>query len=422
MESPEKGGLLITDFTENSVLQNAGAQKNDILWKYNGTIVESVEQLGELKKRVDTELVEVEVLHHAEHHVLQIPAGKIGVYLMLIPWEGVIDTDAVMIKGIGKLDWSSGMDNTFLGALEQIEKLKGQGLGYEDLMLLSGYSFRTNFFEGWCPSSPDATCGFNAGEEILKKLGYNYETIHLKGDEECTEDSLVNYMNKTEMISVIKASIDNGWPVLAIDLIQVPEWGVITGYQKDGKELLCRTYFDQADGYEIAQNIPFAIVIIHGKKEVDLDPLYPEALKLAKVLYETENYNNYTNGIHAIDTWITHLNDEKVLMNASPEKFAEMSLANSYIYYSLAGARALTADYLKKNKEKFDVDQDLLAELSEIYEQEAELLQKGFSNLAALGGSATPETWTIEMRRKELLTLDEFRNLELRAKQLFSAF
>ena len=421
MKFPEKGGALISNFTENSVLEKAGARKNDVLWKYNGIIVESSEHLGVLKSEVKSDMVEVEIYRKGELKVMQIPAGKIGVYLMPIPRKSSIDNDAVMIEGIGKLDWSMGMDNTFFGSLMRIEEQKGQGLGYEDLMVLSGYGFRTSFFDGWCLSSPDAACGFNSGAEILSKLGYDYEFIYLDVADNCEKDSLAKYLNEAEMMTEIKSSIDEGLPLIAIDLIQMPEWGVITGYQKDGRELLCRTYFDQSEGYEIAQKMPFAIVRIHSKKEVDIAPLYPAALKLAKTLYETERYDNYTNGIFAIDTWLEHLKNPEILKAATAEEFAEMSLANTWTYYCLVGSRAITSSYLADNKGKFETDEALLSELSVIYQKEADILKEGFEYLAPLQGSATPETWTAEMRSHEILTLEEFRNLELHAQQLLSA-
>ena len=421
MKFPEKGGVLISNFTEISVLEKAGAKKNDVLWKYDGVLVESVEQLGVLKSEVKSEMVEVEIYRQGELLVMQIPAGKIGVYLMPIPREDKIDKDAVMIEGIGKLDWSMGMDNSFFGSLMRIEERKGQGLGYEDLMVLSGYGFRTNFFDGWCPSSPDATCGFNAGAEILTGLGYDFEFIHLDAEDNCEKDSLVKYMNKAEMINEIKTSIDEGWPLIAIDLIKVPEWGMITGYQKNGRELLCRTYYDQTEEYDIAWKMPFAIVRIHGKKKVEIAPLYPASLKLAKMLYETERYDNYTNGIFAIDTWLEHLKNTETLKTATAEKFAEMSLANTWTHYCLVRSRAITANYLESNKAKFQTNEDILGELSVIYQKETDILKKGLEYLAPLQDSGTPETWTTEMRAHEILILEEFRNLELRAQQLLIA-
>jgi hypothetical protein len=330
-----------------------------------------------------------------------------------------IKKNAVMIKGIGKLQWGLGMDNSFLGALAQIEEVKGQGLSYEELLVLSGYGFRTNFFDGWCPSSPDATCGFNAGAEILTKLGYEYKFIYLKQGDDCEPDSLLKYVEKEELISEIIASIDEGMPLIAIDLVQVPEWGIITGYQKEGKELLCRTYFDQNKGYEIAQKVPWVIVRITNIKEVDTASLHQESLKLAETLYNTERYGEYTNGMFATETWLNHLKDEVKLKQADATAFAEMSFTNTWIYYCLADTRAIAARYLESNASKFGADAEIMAELIRIYQKEAEILQAGMANLTPMNNNATPETWTAEMRSGQIMILEEFRNLERKAQQIF---
>lgn len=45
---------------------------------------------------------------------------------------------------------------------------------------LSGYGFRLKFFEGWCPSSPDATCGKDVGSVLLENLGFEFEMYALE--------------------------------------------------------------------------------------------------------------------------------------------------------------------------------------------------------------------------------------------------
>lgn len=146
---PEEGGLIITDFTEKSNLEQAGAKRKDILWKYNGEIVYNIQQLGELKEQITSGSVEVEVLHNGKNLSLMIPAGQLGVYLLPIPREHTFDNDVKMIKGVGKLQWGNDMDITFLGALSRLDEAKGQGLSYDDLLVLSGYGFRNNFYDGW---------------------------------------------------------------------------------------------------------------------------------------------------------------------------------------------------------------------------------------------------------------------------------
>ena len=421
MELPEEGGLIIHDFTENSPLERAGAKRKDILWKYDGKIVSSVEHLGKLKEEVKSDMVQVEIIHYDEHKVVSIPSGKIGVYLLPIVKESTIDKDAQIIEGIGKLQWGNDQDISFFGALAEIEKLRGQNLTYNDLLVLSGYGYRTNFYDGWCPSSPDATCGFNCGEEIMKKLGYEIEFLYLEDMMEQDKEFTLETHSWKEIKQQITASIDSGFPVLAIDLIQVPEWGLITGYQKNGDELFCRTYFDRTEGYDLVQKKPWVLIRIHGKKEVDIAPLYNQSLKLAAKLYNTPQFENYTNGINATETWISHLKNEDHIISQDAQQFQGISHANSWIYYALSDSRKKTATYLANNKSMFTVDENILSQISELYTQEAEILEKGLPYTASIMKTNTPETWTTEMRARQVLTLQEYHNLELKVKQLLNS-
>ena len=115
-----------------------------------------------------------------------------------------------------------------------------------------------------------------------KDILWEYDGTIIQSVQHLSElKELVKYVDKEGLYNKIKSSIDEGMPLIAIDLTQTHECGIITGYQKDGKELICRTYFDQNKDYEIAPKVPWAIVRIINKKKVDVAPLYLESLKLA---------------------------------------------------------------------------------------------------------------------------------------------
>lgn len=219
----------------------------------------------------------------------------------------------------------------------------------------------------------------------------------------------------------IKTSIDNGWPLLAIDMIQIPEWGIITGYQKNGTELLCRTYYDQSQGYEIAQKNPWVVVRIYGKEEVDLDNVYQQTLPLALELYETKRFSEYSNGLDAIKTWISHLENEDFIKTQNDNKFAEICHANTWIYHTLTDTKLKTAHYLKKHQDDFGVDENLIGQFCDIYQQEAEILEAGLSDIAGFGVGSNREKWTETMRQQQVLTMRQYQNLETQAYQLLLA-
>ena len=257
-------GLKITGFVEVSALQTAGAQLGDIITYYDGTRIESLEQLLSLRDSLQKEVAAVILRRGADEVKVNIPKGMLGAYLQEIAVDHPVDDDAVIIEGIGRLGWGLGMENSFLGCVMLLEDKFGQKLSYQDILGLSGYGFRTHFYRGsFCGSSVDATCGRDIGSEILKRLGYEFEVYSLP--DSCKACKEKEGETRKHLLRQIKASIDAGWPVIAIDLIDVAEWGLVTGYQQGGEQLFCRTYFDMTEGYELAHKFPWTIYAITGK-------------------------------------------------------------------------------------------------------------------------------------------------------------
>jgi len=410
-------GLEIVNFTEDSNLKKAGAQIGDIIIKYNGEKVDCIKVLNALKESVETPEVEVVLKRNDNEIKFTIPKGQIGVYLREVVPEHKVDEDAVIIEGIGKLGWGLGMENSFLGAVTRLDEKSGNDISYANISGLSGYAFRLQFFDGWCPSSPDATCGKDVGSEILEKLGYKFEVYHM-ATEFTDEDMVKSAISEDEIRKIIMKSIDSGWPVIAVDLIEIPEWGIITGYQKDGKELFCRTYFDKTKGYELAQKMPWVIFVIKNKEDADIEALYKQSLRVAKEVYNTDKYENYFSGITAIKQWIKALENEKYFEEIDNEKLDEVILANWWIYYSLLDARNIATNYLSDNIEKFNVNEDLINEIIEKYKTEVEILQNGFKNVPSQEMLQSGMKWDNQLRNKQIDTLNEFLDIEIEVNDI----
>ncbi len=408
--------LRITGFNEATAIEIGGAKIGDIFLTYDGKPVHTLEQLAEFKKEVQTDDVKITLLRGNAVIPIRIPKGQIGVYLRELMPDHKVDDNAVLIDGIGSLGWGIGMENSFLGALTLVEEKFGQKTSYRDLVGLSGYGFRLHFFDGFCPSSPDATCGKDVGAEVFRKLGYDFDVYHLQKDEFKEKD--IEMRPEDELRKVILESIDNGYPVLALDLIEVPEWGLITGYQKDGKELFCRTYFDKTDSYEIARKFPWIFFVIKGYEKTDISPLFAGSFEIANELYNREKYDEYFSGIKAVEEWIVDLQDEKAYSNADKKVFEEMKLANWWIYYSLMEARAITEEYLRENIEKFKKDKELTTKLAEIYKDEAELLYDHFKEIPSPHVPDPDLSWDQENREKQVKILRELLELEKEANKI----
>lgn len=415
----EPVNVVITGFTDGSNMQKTEAAAGDVIVAYNGETVTSIEQLGALKKSVDTPEVKILLERGDEKIAVTIPKGWIGVYLREELPAREIDGDAVVIEGIGKLGWGAGMDNSFFGALVRIDEEFGEGVCYNDMMGLSGYAFRSNFFDGWCPSSPDATCGRDVGSELMARLGYSFEA-YLSSNMDLPDFLKEDARTDEELLELIKGSIDSGWPVIAIDLIEVPEWGIITGYQNQGKDLFCRTYFDKTQGYEIAKKMPWVIFVITGKEDVDLEPEYRKSLETAKELYEIPKYENYFSGNKAIEEWIAALRNDSHLAALDAPKLEEAMHANWWIHASLYSARAAAGLYLAGNLEKFDVDTGLVEQLIEVYEKEEGLLKAGMEGVPSKLMGATAASWTEESRAAQAENLENFFDLEKKACEILA--
>ncbi len=80
-----------------------------------------------------------------------------------------------VIEGVGRLQWGKGQENTFMGALAAVMQSIGEDVSYDYLMGVSGAAFRLQIHQpDWCPSAPDAGCGFNCAGAATEALGYKF--------------------------------------------------------------------------------------------------------------------------------------------------------------------------------------------------------------------------------------------------------
>jgi hypothetical protein len=405
--------LKISSFSEDSSLLAAGAAVGDYLIRYNGKMVQSRDHLNLLINDTTESMVEVVILRAGKKIKFQITEGKMGVMLKEYELDHKFASDAKIIRGIDKLEWGTGMDNSFMASVYLLEKFMGNTTSYNDIICLSGYGFRLHFFEGFCPSSPDATVGYDCGSSILTDLGYEFKYYFLENELSSQLD--MQPIPEAEMRKRITESIDRNFPVIAIELIELAEWGMITGYQNGGAEFLCRTYFDKTEGYEIGQKFPWLVVIIENKEDIDVDPLYPQSLTLAKELYETPSYGPYFSGINGLKKWIANLQDQS-LFTGDVYEMSEKSHANWWIYVSLELARANASDFLINNIDKFGRDHTLIKELAEIYDLEVELLIENYLWLPDQFSQENSD-WTEEMRFQQSKVIENLLKLEEKALQ-----
>ncbi len=401
-EKKEEPKLIVQSLVPDSPAAKAGIMEKDIFIKYDGKPVNTVMKLNEYKAQVKGDSVVIVVMRDKKEIKFKLPTGQMGVFLKELLPDIKYKEDAMVIQGIPKLGWETGKMATFFAALEAVANYLGVPKDYMELNGISGSAFRFHFHKDWCPSSPDPTCGYNAGEDAMRALGFEFTCMMLEKDGK----------NKEEIKNAIMQSIAKKMPVIAIDLIQTPEWGVITGYQKNGEEMLCRTYFDKRDGYEIAQKFPFAIYLITEKKEPwDEMTSYKKSFDIAYKNLKTEMYMEYYSGIAAFNKWIERLEKDDFAAKDSTTYY-DCALTNAWLYDRLAEDRTNAAEYLERTQEFFPELMEKVQMLKELYQDEAEILKQPKGIVIYSYNMKRREDWSSKMRKQQIELLRQVKAKE----------
>jgi hypothetical protein len=240
------------------------------------------------------------------------------------------------VEGIPPMHYGENKDNTFVRSVQLSLNALGENFSYDYLMGISGAAFRIQFDPGWCPSSADATCGFDVSHEIFKSLGYSARFKRINHN---------SFQDIKDLYSEIKAQIDQGMPIVAINLMGDMEWGIVTGYLRNEPGLLCRTFNDESEEYSLAKHAPWLNFFINDKNP-DFTPsdLFYRSLKLAIMLSNTRKFEEYYSGFAAYEKWI-----EKIRQLADRPKVEDIQHTmeiHFILWNSLLDARRAAFNYL----------------------------------------------------------------------------
>ncbi|MEO0077685.1 MAG: PDZ domain-containing protein [candidate division WOR-3 bacterium] len=403
--------LEVVSVTPDGPAARAGIEPGDVLVSYAGSTVGCLADLNRARDAATTESVAVSFRRGNRLLSFALPRGKLGIHFQEWQKDLVPDKDARVIKGVPALSWLEGKSNSFMGALEAVLSQQGLRGDYTYLCGISGAAFRTHFFDTWCPSSPDPTCGFDAASEALAAVGLKATWLHVSSDGK----------NKPKIVAAIKKSIDAGMPVLAIDLRNLPEWGVITGYQKNGQELFCRTYFDNRKGYELAEKFPSAVAILAKL------PRTPDAKESLRRSFGTvvqnltpQKYGAYYSGLAAFDKWVERLRTDD-FTQLDNVQLLNVVQANYWIYDRVIADRRTGLAYLDRIAEDMSELEPVLADLTALYLQELDLLEPLRAELPCPGSVTRAEQWSRDMRERQAIALATARDHEERTLPLWQS-
>lgn len=326
------------------------------------------------------------------------------------------DTSYSILPGIAPLEWEKGMDCTWAGALLRALNYMGETYTYEQIMGMSGACYRIAFTEVWDWSAVDALVAFDYSTPLFAAVGYEQVWASRQGKEERGEER-----------QNIMADIDSGKPVIAINLRIAPEWGVITGYQENGKILLCRTYFDkeflnEKKDYLETDFWPFLITHF-GKKIVkpsEYDILITSLHNLVKS-FQASCGRGYYQGREAYEKWMEGLNNSALWDSNNKSTVLERRIGvNDATLLNLIDARCAASVYLKESLFLLpDNQKGKLSEIVNLYDIITDQLtgfRKGSKEAAKelihYNEIDTGRNFSADFRRKQLAILKDVLKAE----------
>ncbi len=277
------------------------------------------------------------------------------------------DMSVCILPGVMTLEWETGMDCTWAGAVYAALKYLYEQYTYEQIMGMSGACYRIAFTEIWDWSAVDALVAFDYSSILFSAIGY----------EQIWAERVEKEQRNIERKKIIQ-DIANGKPVIAINLRIAPEWGVITGYKENGKVLLCRTYFDKEilaglnknEEYLETDFWPFLIAHFGEKTEKPSEPqIFAASLNVLVESFESQCVSGYYLGQQAYEKWIEGLKNNALWGEKGIKDDVDRRLSvNDYMLLNLIDARRCASKYLNDcrlllNGKKAEV----LSEVAESY-------------------------------------------------------
>jgi hypothetical protein len=269
-----------------------------------------------------------------------------------------------VLTGIRGLSWQDAELNTFIAALQRVLESLGEENTYSYLMGLSGAAFRLQIHrDGLCPSGPDATCGFDSGTHLLQTLRYPYRLLVASDGED-------------KVTSEVKRSIDAGIPAIAIDLIEVPDWGLIVGYDDHGTYQALTFFNDHKNKPQPAQNTPWVVYLLGERAgPVNRDEAERGSLFLLRNLLENRSYGAYKTGQEGFRAWLQRLENIGKFLAGTGHKRQEHLIGNYWNYISLIDARRAARRYLQEEIRYRRFDNDAIyRKMGDLFGQQADAL------------------------------------------------
>src|ERR1700722_11751331 len=167
---------------------------------------------------------------------------------------------APIVNGFQSARWGHAprRQNSCIAVLSLVSEAFGDEADYDFMMGTSAAAFRLQVsLKQLCPSSPNATCGFDCLDPAIKAWGREIDWLP-------TDDK--HESNRADVRQRIIQNIDRGLPVIAA----AEECDLVVGYKNEG--LLIREYSAREAGYKPMEKWPWQIGFLSEERQAT-DPI-----------------------------------------------------------------------------------------------------------------------------------------------------
>lgn len=198
-----------------------------------------------------------------------------------ITWEGVNDTTGYLFS--------------FAKSLAAAVKNSPYNELFEDIVATSGFAFRMWLAKDLCPSAT-SIWSFNQQKPWIESGGLSCNYVERMWGQDDIEEE-----RRLSAIEMIKRSIEDGIAVISWD-IQVPEWGLIIGYNDKTQKLATLSITGKEGEMDYVQlgkrEIPIlSVLAITGKTNKPQEAIISDTLKLAKSHLNGEEWCDNVKGL-----------------------------------------------------------------------------------------------------------------------------
>jgi len=341
-------------------------------------------------------------------------------------------TGAVALTGLETATWGSVPRQTSgLATLALIAERLGDAISYDWLMGASGAAFRVQMAHGLlCPSSSNASCGFDCRQRALEAWGRPFAHYDLTAAPRAEASTGNTNMTEAqdEARRAVVASIDRGVPAT----YDSEESSLIVGYAESA--LLLRANAASANGYTVMDRWPWSISVAlsGGLSAMSRERVLVESCVLARELFEAPKSGRYHSGRAAYRHWAELLSNGEALTRGSRQDAFFALLGNAFTLQGLGDARGAASNYLASAmahaagpaRAALRQASATYAELAALVEREREAVAPypwELSDPSQLSSEQAATQWPATQRERQVELLSRARALDERALESLDA-